>query len=311
MPDRAINILVVDDSASLVDSLIKILQVSGYNAEAAYNGHEALHKLSDKKFDVVICDIEMPGMNGLELLKHVRHDFDDIAFILITGYQEQDYYLKAIQLGASDFIRKPIDGRQMLRAIQVQLNKKKEDMDYFEVSNCVSFADIKLSLPPYMFRKIDFIKIFTKFFKQNMSLSSTLTNELLLCLEEMLYNAFIHGTLNLSLQERTLSYDEYKVLVMEKLKLPQFADKKIHLRLSINQASQVIVAEVEDEGDGFNYAEWLMKIRDNEGIQLDEYGRGISIIYHLADRVSFAKGGRIIRIEKNFNNAAQTLQVAN
>jgi len=308
MADRQTNVLVVDDSISLVDSLIKILQVSGYKADPAYNGHEALRKISQKDYDIVVCDIEMPGMSGLDLLNHVRCDYDSIPFILMTGYQEQEYYLKAIQLGASDFIRKPIDGHQMLRAIQIQLNKKKEDMDYLQVSSCVSLADIRLSLPPNMFRQIDFIKIFTKFFKQNLNLSANLTNELLLCMEEMLYNAFIHGTMKLSLAERTLSYDDYKALVIEKLQQPNIADKRIHLRLSIDQEHQVIIVEVEDEGEGFSYAEWLLRIRNNEGIQLNEYGRGISIIYHLADRVSFGKGGKLIRIEKNFSNAAQNLQ---
>lgn len=305
MAGKVIKILVVDNSVSVVNSLVKILELSGFIVEPAYNGHDALRKLSIKDFDIVISDVDMPGMNGLDLLKHVRRDDENISFILMASYFEQDNFFTAIQMGASDFIRKPIDPEILLNTIQLQLNKKKDDWEYLQISSYMSTADLKLSLPPQMFRQVDFIKIFTKFFKQNLNLSNTIINELLLCMEEMLYNAFIHGTLTLELEERTLNYEEYKKLIQSKLLQTEIADKRIHLRLCIDQEHQVIIIEVEDEGQGFDYALWLAKIGSNEGIQLDEYGRGISIIYHLADKVSFGKGGRLIRIEKSLQNAIQ------
>ncbi len=302
---RSIRILVVDDSISMVNGLVMVLQVAGYEVDPAYNGHDALRKLSQKEYDLVICDIEMPGLTGLDLLKHVRQDYDDISFILMTGYLEQDYFIKAIQLGASDFIRKPLDTEQLMNAVQLQINKKKEDWDYLNVSRKVSHAEIKLSLPPIMFRQVDFVKIFTKFFKQNLNLTTTVINEMLLCMEEMLYNAFIHGTLGLNIKERTSQNEAYKELLAEKLQDPEIAAKEIHVKLSIDQVKQVIVFEVEDEGKGFDYKLWLNKIKTYNGIQLDEYGRGISIIYYLTDKISFSKGGRRIRIEKKIANASQ------
>jgi CheY-like chemotaxis protein len=298
MAQRKVRILIVDDSVSMVNGLIMILKVSGYDADPAYNGHDALRKLSAKDYDLVICDIEMPGLSGLDLLKHVRHDYDNISFILMTGFLEQEYFIKAIQLGASDFIRKPIDTELLLKSVQLQINKKKEHWDYLSVSNQVSLADVNFSLPPVMFRQVDFIKIFTKFFKQNLNLSNTIINEILLCMEEMLYNAFIHGTLNLGIEERTLAYDAYKDLISQRLQEPETASKQIHIRFSINQVKQIIILEVEDEGKGFDYKTWINKISKAENIQLEDFGRGISIIYHLSNKVTFGKGGRLIRIEK-------------
>jgi len=300
------KILIVDDSIDVVNGLVNILEISGYSADPAYNGHDALRKLAVKDYDIVICDCEMAGMGGYDLLKHVRRDYENISFILLSDYLDQDKFFQAIQLGVSDFIRKPVESEQLVKVIQIQLNKRKDSWDYMLVSNCINLADIKLSLPPQMFRQVDFIKIFTKFFKQNLNFTNTLINEILLCMEEMLYNAFIHGTLNLNIQERTLSYEEYKNLIKEKLNLPEIADKRIHLRLSIDQVNQVMVIEVEDDGTGFDYSVWLNRIQSNSGIQLDEYGRGISIIYHLSDRISFGKGGRLIRIEKKLDNVASS-----
>lgn len=301
MDKRVIRILVVDDNVSMVDGLAMVLKVSGFEVDPAYNGHDALRKFSSKEYDVVLCDIEMPGLSGLDLLKNIRQDYDNVSFILMTGYLEQEYFIRAIQLGASDFIRKPIDTEQLLNSIHMQINKKKEDWDYMSVSSKVSSADIKMSLPPQMFKQVDFIKIFTKFFKQNLNLSSTLVNEMLLCMEEMIYNAFIHGTISLNMKERTLNYEDYKAVINKKLQQKNIAEKLIHIRLNINQEKQKISFEVEDEGKGFDYKQWLNKIKMGKGIQLDEYGRGISIIYHLTNKVSFSKGGRRIKIEKNIS----------
>jgi CheY-like chemotaxis protein/anti-sigma regulatory factor (Ser/Thr protein kinase) len=308
---KPINILVVDDSISIVKSLVKILEISGFDADPAYNGHDALRKLSAKEYDIILCDIEMPGMGGLDLLNHVRREIgDDVSFILMTGYLEQDYFLNAIRLGASDFIRKPIDSQQILRSIQSQLDKRKDNWDYFTVSKFVDIADVKITLTPIMFRQVDFIKVFTKFFRQNLNLPNNILNELLLCMEEMLYNAFIHGTLNLQLHERTLSYESYQKLIAEKLRDREISNKSIKLRLIINQMDKNVTIEVEDQGDGFDHISWLSRIKATDHIQLEEYGRGISIIYNLCDEVSFDKGGRMIRIVKSLANVKFSKQAS-
>jgi len=299
VPQNA-RVLVVDDSISIVESLSKVLHVSGYETDPAYNGREALKKLNENTYDIIICDIEMPGMTGLDLLRHVRNEFgDDIAFILITGFLEQDYFLKAIRLGASDFIRKPIDAQVILNAIKTQLEKRKDSWDYLEVSKLVNTVDIHLTLTPVMFRDVDFVRVFTKFFKNNLNFPVFLMNELLLCIEEMLYNAFIHGTLKLAATDRTTSYDAYQSLITSKLCDAAVADKKIDMRLHVNQLDKLISIEVEDEGEGFDHEIWMQKIKTHNSILMDEYGRGISIIYNLCDNVSFSKGGRQIRIEKS------------
>jgi len=304
MADKVFNILIVDDNVKNANHLTQVLQDPDFYLEPAYSGRDALQKLSVKDFDIIVCDIQMPEMSGLELLSHIRHSYDDLAFILMTEEMQQDYLIEAIRLGASDFVRKPVDRIQLLKSIRLQINKRKDVLDYLKVSGCVSQAEIKLDLPPAMFQQVDFIKIFTMFFRQNLNISTKIVNELLLCMEEMLYNAFIHGTMGLKQHERTICYDSYKKLIQHKLQLPEIACKKIHLLLKVDQEQDKIIFEVEDEGEGFDYGLWLERLKTNQGIQLDEYGRGISIIYHLTDKVSFDKNGRFIRIEKKISDAA-------
>ncbi|MFO7660100.1 MAG: response regulator [Candidatus Cloacimonadaceae bacterium] len=311
MPEPKTKILVVDDSISMVDGLVKILQVSGYDADPAYNGQDALRKLGVKEFDLILCDIEMPGLTGLDLLKHVRQDYDEIPFVLMTGFLEQEYFIRAIQLGASDFIRKPIDTEHLLYTIQLQINKKTEDSDVQKAITKFDKADVNFVINPAMFDEVDFTKAFTIFFRNNLNLHSSLINELLLCIEEIIYNALIHGTLKLNLKERTLNHSQYKEVVKQKLQNPEIAQKRIHISLSVDLQAKILSFTVEDEGDGFDFDFWLKKINTSQTIQLDEYGRGISIIYHLTDKLTFDKGGRRISIEKKFEHAAPLLKASN
>ena len=85
MADKA-RILVVDDSIAIVNSLQSILSISGYNVDSSFNGSDALRKIYKNEYDLVICDIEMPGLSGLEFLGRVRQDFDrSLDVILMTG----------------------------------------------------------------------------------------------------------------------------------------------------------------------------------------------------------------------------------
>jgi len=81
------RILVVDDSSSLVLSLSELLKINGFEIDTAFSGIEALHKTEAEEYDLVICDIEMPGINGLEFLSRIRKDYEkDLEVILMTGY---------------------------------------------------------------------------------------------------------------------------------------------------------------------------------------------------------------------------------
>ncbi len=304
------SILVVDDNISTANSLVTVLNGAGFVAEPAYNGYDALRKVSVSEYDIVISDFEMPGMNGLELFQHIHNDGStDIAAILLTGQLEQEFILKAIRMGVTDFLIKPVDSQHLIKTVQSLLEKRKDKWVYHEVSRFLEVADIHLSFTPLEFRHIDFLKVMNRFFHLNMILPNIFLNELLLIMEEMLYNAFIHGTLKLHLGERSLSYKDYQILISEKLCNPDIAKKRIILRIHIDQKKESITLEVEDEGEGFDYQYLLKSIESAEGIQLDEFGRGISIIYNLSDKLEFEKNGRLIRVEKKLNNAREAKQI--
>jgi len=107
---ETMKILVVDDEAPVRDILKKGLsQMGGFSVEVAQNGREAIEKIENDVFDLVLTDMKMPEMDGLELLKTIKGTWPDTMVILITAYGSIETAVEAMKMGANDYITKPID----------------------------------------------------------------------------------------------------------------------------------------------------------------------------------------------------------
>lgn len=141
------KILVVDDEDIIRESLSFILKKEGYIVEEAANGQIAYDKIIENFFDIVITDIEMPIMRGIELLEKVSSFNTQTAFIVITAYGSLDTAIKALRSGASDYLLKPIEFDELLfkvkkiietkKIISENLILKKEFMRSFDFSRLV------------------------------------------------------------------------------------------------------------------------------------------------------------------------------
>lgn len=294
---EAPNILLVDDSPLLVQSLSSILVLHEYQVDAAYSGQEALQKIRLQNYGVLICDIEMPGISGLDLLERVRLQEDkDLDVILMTGYLEPQYFIRAIQLGAADFISKPIEPQHLLSSLQNVLEKRSSRGELEQFMRDLDSADVSLVIDPGKFSLSGISSIFKLFFKQNMTLHPDIYNEMLVCLDEMIYNAYIHGTLGLDQEQRNCENDRLQEIISHKLSLPENASKRIRLSLSVNHLDNYICIEVADDGKGFDYQSWLTKLAQEPKLNLEGHGRGLAMLYHLSDSLDFSAGGRKVHI---------------
>ena len=293
------KILVVDDSVSIVFSIGKILELNGYAVDSAYNGSDALRKISQQVFDVVVCDIEMPGISGMNFLEKVRDEYDhDLDVILMTGYLDQDYFIQAIRLGASDFIRKPIESKQLLHSITRILERRRNKNDISNFFQCLYGSRMVFEIDPMRFWQAGIGKTFNQFLRQSLNLKRNFANELLVCIDEMIYNALIHGTLSLSKEQRHLSHDQLRKLVNGRLEEGLITDKSIRIGLDLNLKDGFISISVEDDGEGFDHESWLRRLQSEQEINLDAHGRGISMLYHLSDHLEFDKNGRKVTITR-------------
>ena len=101
------RILIVDDQVSMRDMLTDMLEILGYEASAAESGEQALALLQDGAYDLVIADLNMPRMDGMALLSHIKTNWPDVPVIIITGYRTVHTERKVLQKGADGFIPKP------------------------------------------------------------------------------------------------------------------------------------------------------------------------------------------------------------
>lgn len=113
------SVLCVDDDPEVRELLHEIISHLGHNSKTAVDGIGALEKLADDHFDIVITDINMPRMDGIELIKRIKTEFDDVDVIAITAYEMTYKYTDIIELGASDFISKPFN----VNELEAKLNR--------------------------------------------------------------------------------------------------------------------------------------------------------------------------------------------
>ena len=125
MKDIKATILVIDDEAIVQESCKRILGPEGYRVETAYTGQEGFGKLAEASYDLVITDLKMPGISGMEALKKIKHDDPDIGIIMITGYATAETAVEAMKLGAFDYLPKPFTPDELLVTVSKALEKKK------------------------------------------------------------------------------------------------------------------------------------------------------------------------------------------
>ena len=118
------KILVIDDQRSIRKTLKEILEYEGNEVVLAENGPEGLQFIDDDKFDIILCDIKMPEMDGIEVLQKIVEKGQDIPVIMISGHGNIDTAVDAIKKGAYDFIEKPLDLNRLLVTIRNAIEKK-------------------------------------------------------------------------------------------------------------------------------------------------------------------------------------------
>jgi DNA-binding NtrC family response regulator len=118
------NVLLVDDEVPFVDTMTKRLSKRNLTVLTAYSGPEALEVLKDKRVDVVILDVKMPGMDGIETLREIKKDHPLVEVIMLTGHATIETGIEGMKLGAFDYLMKPCDIEVLLAKVQEAKGKK-------------------------------------------------------------------------------------------------------------------------------------------------------------------------------------------
>jgi putative two-component system response regulator len=121
---QKVDILVVDDETQVATVLDRYLTQMGYSCTTALDGIEALQKLENRSCAVALCDIRMPGMDGIELLRRIKELDDDVAVIMVTAVDNRQVAVEAMRAGAYDYLTKPFHLEEVLIGVQRALDNR-------------------------------------------------------------------------------------------------------------------------------------------------------------------------------------------
>ena len=146
------RILVVDDEEIVIRSCLRVLEGNGYEIDVAHDGHEALRKVESNTYDVMILDIMMPNLGGMEVLRRVKETHPDVDVIMITGLSQIDTAVQAMKLGAFDYISKPFEPDELKLVVQRARERRQLLQENLNLKSAVSskyrFDNIIGSSPP-------------------------------------------------------------------------------------------------------------------------------------------------------------------
>lgn len=131
-----IKVLLVDDEEEFVKTLSERLQMRDVDSETAFDGEQAIARVSEEQPDVLVLDLKMPGLHGLEVLRWIKNSHPDIQVIILTGHGTERDEEKARELGAFDYLKKPVETDSLVSKIRVAYKAHFED-----AMTAVAFAE--------------------------------------------------------------------------------------------------------------------------------------------------------------------------
>jgi len=151
--EETMKILLAEDERSLSRALIRILETNNYNADAVYNGRDALDYLQSGQYDAAILDVMMPEMDGIAVLKKLRAAGNPVPVIMLTAKSQTEDKVLGLDSGANDYLAKPFDTRELLARIRAMTRPQAAADSRIRFGNVVlDRAAFELSSPYGSFR---------------------------------------------------------------------------------------------------------------------------------------------------------------
>lgn len=293
------HLLVVDDS--LVDRTVAgELLLAGTNQQVEYssNGLEALEHLEARIPLAVITDMQMPEMDGMQLVKAIRQRFPTVPVILMTGYGSEDIALQALMLGASDYVPKSRLNSDLVEAVKKVLAITAEDRPHQHLSHCLRYQELRYELDNDVLLIPPLVEQF-----QHIAMDLRLTDEtggmrLAKALVETLSNAIYHGNLELSsdqIEAAAKPHSSTAALIAKHRDTPPFRDRRVYVTATFSPESAKFV--IRDEGSGFEVSKLPDVSADPSHLTSGE-GRGLVLVKMFMDEVSFNPAGNEITMVK-------------
>jgi CheY-like chemotaxis protein/anti-sigma regulatory factor (Ser/Thr protein kinase) len=295
-------VLVADDSPVdrlLVGRLLEREKDLEWIIEYAADGAEALGLMKDLLPDVVVTDMVMPGMNGLELVAAVRASFPQVPVILITGQGSEELALDALDRGAASYVPKGQLADKLLDTVKQVLAVARAGRGYQRLTECFVRNQVALQLDTDTALIAPLVDLVQQMLMRMRFCDAAERVHLGIALEEALLNAFYHGNLVLPpdivpLARSELSRGIVSSFVQERSSQPPYRDRKVFVDVDISPAETRFV--VRDEGAGF-VRTTVPERHDPRTLQRGG-GRGLVLMRNFMDEVTFNDAGNEVTMVK-------------
>ena len=266
-----------------------------YETEVAANGAEALSLLESTAVDLVLTDLNMPELDGLELVRKMKEDWSHIPVILMTGAGSEEIAVKAMQEGAASYVNKTSASSWLHENVERVLESRVEDLAYAALCRQIVSDEYHLSLN----NDRVLMSATARFLRQAMQSVGVVSDSELprvgVAMEEALLNACLHGNLELDSRLREGDGNEFDRLARERSAAEPWTKRRVTVDASISP--QQLKVQITDEGTGFN-PENLPDPTDPENL-LKPHGRGVMMMKLFLDEVTWNEQGNSVTLIKN------------
>jgi CheY-like chemotaxis protein len=294
------RVLVVDDCAvdrTLAGEILK--RDTGFAVEYARDGEDGLEKIAQSPPDLVLTDLQMPGVDGLQLVSAVRQRHPRVPVILMTSQGSEEIAFRALQVGAASYVPKSLLPDNLRGTVDKVLQAAVDESHYYKTMSCLTRSDRLFTLPN---DSSFFTPLVVHLQQECMALGLCDEAERIrigVGLGEAFANAMFHGNLELCSSLRETDSDAYHRMAEERRRQSPYQDRRVEVEVRIARERAEFV--IRDQGRGFNPA----TLPDpTDPANLDRVtGRGILLMRSFMDEVFFnAKGNEVTMIKKSCGN---------
>ena len=292
MGAAALRVLLVEDDPAVRDSLVAVLRYYGYDPQEAADGRQAIERFSHQPADIVITDVRMPEIDGLELLARVKKIAPETCVVIMTGYGAEDTAIQAIRNGASNYFKKPVNIPEFVYAIGVLADLVRSRREHRFDPRLIERESRTLRIG----NDLDAIYPVIRELTANAAAFRYDVESTRIALLEAITNAIEHGSLGIALEEKRAAMREgtLRDLYAQRAGQPPWRDRSI--RVEYELTPDQISYRVTDEGEGFD---WRSLPDPSNPVNLFAgSGRGIVVIGLSVDEVAFNERGNEITLIK-------------
>jgi len=290
------KILIIDDEKPVRDVLNIALSEEGYESYQAPSGELGFELFKSSEPDIVLTDVMMPGIDGIEVTKRMKVQRDDIDVVVMSGFGTEELVVNALRAGASNYIKKPIVFDELFKILD-DIIFKRENRKRFEI-----FREIVESEHKDIAIGNDVSRVWGAvnqiLFNAQAVADPNSLEGMCIGLYELLINAIEHGNLGITFREKSdaLQNNTYRELLESRMKRADSEGMVVRIESDYEPSS--ITVEIRDQGEGFDLST-LPDLKDAEAILLD-HGRGVLLATLFYDSVDYSEPGNCVKVSKTF-----------